>query len=275
MAADDRSGVHLVVGGYPAGQSAGHDMDDVRLRLLALAAERPDVTVTVANDFADLARWLPTCRLLVTYTAGPYPDGEVLAALETWLRAGNRWFALHGTAGGRAAPVSPGSRARKMVRTGHHDLLGGFFLNHPPIRRIAVDVAAAPHRLTRGLPTSFEVADEPYLIELTDPANTEVLLTTVYPEGMSAEPFGFTVVEDTSPLPDGSRALGLVHTVGDGGVAYVALGHNHSPVTSIQPWVDRSVDPDGVTPPWFRGPWEHDSYTALLRNGLGWGLGED
>ena len=49
--------IHLVVGGYPAGQNAGHDMNTVRRRLLDLLAEHPRENVTVANDFADLHRW--------------------------------------------------------------------------------------------------------------------------------------------------------------------------------------------------------------------------
>ncbi len=42
---------HLVAGGYPAGQSAGHDMDYARRRLLDLMA---DWQTTVSSDFQDL-----------------------------------------------------------------------------------------------------------------------------------------------------------------------------------------------------------------------------
>ncbi|MGD0432534.1 MAG: hypothetical protein ABSA58_15740, partial [Acetobacteraceae bacterium] len=64
---------HLITGGFPLGQSAGHDQDFARLRLLGLLAEQ-DVQTTVANDFADIERFLPITRLLITYVAGPYPD---------------------------------------------------------------------------------------------------------------------------------------------------------------------------------------------------------
>src|SRR5438445_1768840 len=64
---------HLIAGGFPPGSAAGHDHDYARLRLLGLLAEH-DVAASVANDFADVEKWLPTSRLLVTYVAGPYPD---------------------------------------------------------------------------------------------------------------------------------------------------------------------------------------------------------
>ena len=55
-------GVHLVVGGYPPGEPAGHDMDFARLRLLELLATEHGVRTTVASDFADLGRWLDRLR---------------------------------------------------------------------------------------------------------------------------------------------------------------------------------------------------------------------
>ena len=45
---------HLVVGGYPPGSTAGHDMDFARRILLERLAEVPDLTTTVASDFSDL-----------------------------------------------------------------------------------------------------------------------------------------------------------------------------------------------------------------------------
>jgi len=57
--------VHLITGGFPPGSLGGHDHDYARLKLLGLFAER-DIPASVANDFADLAKWLPVSRLLVT-----------------------------------------------------------------------------------------------------------------------------------------------------------------------------------------------------------------
>lgn len=35
---------------------------------------------------------------------------------------------------------------------------------------------------------------------------------------------------------------------------------------------DASVDPDGATPPLFRGSWETPEFVTILRNALDWGL---
>jgi uncharacterized protein len=269
------SGVHLIVGGYPAGSPAGHDMDYVRLRLLGELAGLEGHHTTVSSDYAGLDRWLAPARLLVTYVAGPVPSDDDHAALRSWLEAGGRWLALHGTSGGKAARVERGGRrARTMVRQAHHATLGGFFLNHPPVRRFTVNVTA-DHPLTRGVPATFDAVDELYLVELQDRDNIELLLTTELEGDPSPAGFGFVYDRDTSALdPRGTRALGHVHHVGAGAVAYVALGHCHSPSTNSQPFVDRSASADGVTPLTFRGMWDGAPYMQLVRNGMAWGLAE-
>jgi len=269
---DRRASVHLVVGGFPPGTSAAHDMDYARLRLLELLGEREDVGVTVASDYADVKRWLESSRLLVTYVAGPYPQGPQLDRLDRWLHEGGRWLALHGTSGGKSVPaLRDGRPGRAMVRLPHHAALGCFFLNHPPIRRIVVDVECA-HPLADGLPASFEVEDELYFIELQEPRASRLLLTT----RLAADPhpgFGFSYERDTSLLADGeTRALAYTRSVGRGEVAYVALGHCHSPATNWQPFVDASVAADGRTPLRFHGPWTSTPFLALLRNAIRWGV---
>jgi type 1 glutamine amidotransferase len=122
------------------------------------------------------------------------------------------------------------------------------------------------------LASSFETEDELYLIEVLDP-ECEVLLTTDLPEDPSPPGFGFEYDHDTSLLPDGrTRVLGYVRDHGSGAVAYVALGHCHSPATNSQPFVDVSVDPEGKTPKTFRGSWESEAFSTLLTNGIRWGL---
>lgn len=267
--------VHLVAGGFPRGSSAGHDIDYARYRILGVLQELEGVTTSVAADFSDLESWLPKTDLLATYVAGPYPDEPQSELLAAWLEAGGRWLALHGTSGGRAVPLADGRPGRTMKRLAHHDVLGAFFLNHPPIRAFRVDVGDHEHPITRGLPRSFEVMDELYLIEVTDPANTEVLLTTSDLDANDPAPktFGFTYDEDTSVSSDGkTRTLGFVRKCGAGAVAYLGLGHCHTPTTNIQPFVDKSVAADGVTPLQFRGPWETDAFDQLLRNGIAWGI---
>lgn len=266
--ADQNSGrAHLIAGGFPPGSMAGHDHDYARLRLLGLLAERA-VPASLANDFADVEKWLPTSRLLITYVAGPYPDAGQCRAMESWLEAGGHWLALHGTSGGRAERVE-GSRQRRTVKTDHHALLGSYFLTHPPIRRIRVDVGAADHPLTRGLGPSFEVEDEPYFIELQDPGRTQILLTAEYGPDAVSPVIGTLYPRDTSLLADGrTRVIGYARPVGKGGVAYFALGHCHNPAIRA----GRTADPADTTPSTFHGAWESPAFNTLLRNAIAWGM---
>lgn len=254
---------HLITGGFPPGSSAGHDQDYPRLRLLSLLAEQ-DVAASVANDFADVQRWLPTSRLLITYVAGPYPDAAQTGAMRAWLEAGGHWLALHGTSGGRAERVD-GVRQRRTVKTDHHALLGSFFLTHPPIRRFRVDVRDGNHPITRGLGASFEVEDEPYFIELQDPASTRILLSAEYGPDV-AWPLAETLYgSDTSLQADRrTRVLGYTRDTGKGAVTYFALGHSHNPASRA----GRPADP--AEAPTFRGSWETDAFRTLLRNAIAW-----
>lgn len=260
---------HLIAGGFPPGSDAGHDHDYARLRLLGLLAEG-DVPASTANDFADVERWLPLSRLLITYVAGPYPDAAQCRAIHGWLEAGGRWLGLHGTSGGRAERVE-GSRQRRTVKTEHHAELGGYFLTHPPICKIRVDVAGGDSPLTRGLGASFVVEDEPYFVELQHPASTRVLLTADYGAGATSPTIGTLYPSDTSLQADGrTRVLGYSREIGRGGVAYVALGHCHNPAIRTA----RAADPTDTTPLTFRGSWESDAFLTLLRNAIAWGMGD-
>ncbi len=259
---------HLIAGGFPPGSMAGHDHDYARLRLLELLAEQ-HVAASVANDFADVEKWLPVSRLLITYVAGPYPDAAQSRAIEQWLETGGRWLGLHGTSGGRAERVE-GSRQRRTVKTEHHALLGSRFLTHPPICKICVDVSATDHPLTQRLGRSFEVEDEPYFVELQDPGSTWILLTADYGPSATSSAIGTLYPSDTSLQPNGrTRVLGYTRDVGDGSVAYIALGHCHNPAIRG----GRAADPADTTPLTFRGSWETEPFTTLLRNAIAWGMG--
>jgi len=264
---------HLITGGFPPGRPAGHDHDFARLRLLEMLQEWPDVMTTTAGDFTDVAKWLPETRLLITYVAGPFADEPQADFIQEWLDAGGRWLGLHGTAGGKAArPVQQGGR-RAMVKSAHHHTLGAFFLNHPPMRRFQVNAVDASHPLLRGVPDTFEVVDEPYMVEVLDPDASQLLLTAQLGPDNSPPGFGFDYESDTALLPDGkTRAIGYTKEVGRGGVAYFTLGHCHSPLSNTQPFVDASVDPSGTTPLQLRGPWETPAFQRLVRNAIAWGL---
>ncbi len=259
---------HLIAGGFPPGSQAGHDHDYARLRLLQLLAEQ-NAPASVANDFADIEKWLPVSQMLITYVAGPYPDAAQCRAIERWLDAGGHWLALHGTSGGRAERVE-GMRQRRTVKTEHHALLGCYFLTHPPICRIRVDIRAADHPVTRGLGASFDVDDEPYFIELQDPGSTKILLTADYGPGAVSPSIGTLYPKDTSLQADGRiRVIGYTRDIGRGAVTYFALGHCHNPAIRAA----RAADPADTTPATFHGAWESDAFITLLRNTIAWGVG--
>jgi hypothetical protein len=257
---------HLIAGGFPPGSYAGHDHDYARLRLLGLLAER-DIPASVANDFADVEKWLPVSRLLITYVAGPYLDAAQTRIVEGWLEAGGHWLALHGTSGGRAERVE-GIRQRRTVKAEHHALLGSYFLTHPPICEFRVEVSAAASPLTRGLGKSFVVEDEPYFVELQDPGSTQILLTADYGPNAVSPAIGTLYASDTSLQPDGrTRVIGYTRKIGNGGVTYFALGHCHNPAIRAA----RAPDLRDNTPATFHGAWETDAFITLLRNAIAWG----
>lgn len=261
--------VHLIAGGFPAGSCAGHNIDYARINLLKMLSKNESTTTTVASDFEGIEKWLPGCRLLVTYVAGPFPNAEQCNTIDEWLNAGGCWLALHGTSGGKAARI-PDSYQRRMVKMPHHEVLGSFFLNHPPVRKFSVDTT--DHPLTKGLPSSFDVSDELYILEMQDP-DLQVLLTTQLDKDPSPEGFGFLYDEDTTNQKDPhTRVLGYLRNVGEGSVIYYGLGHCHTPETNVQPFVDASVEPSGKTPLHFSGPWETDAFNRLLQNAIEWSM---
>jgi len=258
---------HVITGGFPPGSMGGHDHDYARLRLLGLLAEQ-DIPASVANDFADVEKWLPVSRLLITYVAGPYPDATQCRAIAGWLEAGGHWLGLHGTSGGRAERVE-GMRMRRTIKTEHHALLGCRFLTHPAICEIRVTVSPGDSPLTRGLGTSFVVEDEPYFIELQDPGSTRILLTADYGPNAASATNGLYPSDTSLQADRRTRVLGYTREVGNGGVAYIALGHCHNPAIRAA----RAADPTDTTPPLFHGPWETDAFNRLLRNAIEWGMG--
>jgi type 1 glutamine amidotransferase len=158
-----------------------------------------------------------------------------------------------------------GVRQRRTVKTEHHALLGSFFLTHPPICRFRVDVSDIDHPLTQGIGRSFDVEDEPYFIELQHPDSTRILLTAQYGAAAVSPIVEKLYGSDTSLQRDGkTRVIGYTREIGNGSVTYFALGHCHNPPSRA----GRAVDPTNPEPPIFRGAWETDAFTTLLRNAI-------
>ncbi|MEE8421730.1 MAG: ThuA domain-containing protein [Dehalococcoidia bacterium] len=266
---------HVIAGGFPAGQPAGHDHDYARLRILEQLQERDNVHTSVSGDYTDIEKWLPDCKVLITYVAGPFANDEQNTVMRQWIEAGGRWLALHGSSGGKAGRM-PDSDRRQMVKMQYHETLGGFFINHPPIKKFRVELVDAKHPLTKGMPESFETIDEPYMVELQSPETTQVLLTADWGPVPPTDT-GFYYEEDTAVLPGGgsTRAIAYVKEISQGAVAYTTLGHCHTPTTNAQRTVHESVAADGRPPLHLLGSWETEGFRTLLRNGIAWGLGED
>jgi hypothetical protein len=116
------SRAHLIAGGFPPGAHAGHDHDYARLRLLALLSEQ-NVAASVANDFADVEKWLPVSRLLITYVAGPYPNAAQCSAMREWIEAGGHWLARRFLPDTSTDPQVPCGRARTCSNAWHGHII--------------------------------------------------------------------------------------------------------------------------------------------------------
>lgn len=263
--------VHVISGGFPKGALQGHDMDYARLRLLELL-EKNEVLATVGNDFHGVEEYLPNTQLLITYVAGPYLNDEQNRNVRRWIEEGGKWLGLHGSSGGKMASVQ--GKGRRLVKVGHHDTLGGFFLSHPPVRKFRVDIVDHKHPLMKDLPDSFETIDEPYMIEVQHPTESAMLLTAELGPDNSPEGWPRVYDEDTALFPDGkTRALGFTRELGQGGVTYIALGHAHAPHCHRGREVDESVSADRVAPSTLRTTWETNAYQQILQNAIEWGVG--
>jgi uncharacterized protein len=257
MPSDDQLGthdrllrVHLVCGGR------FHDFEFARLQLLGLLAEDERIRTTVASDYRDVGS-LASAASLITYTCDLRPSNSEQETLHEWVKAGGRWFALHGT--NSAFDFTPDGVASPRVIPTLASILGSHFVAHPPIAPYRVDVTDPAHPLVAGL-EPFETTDELYLSEFHGKVHT--LLHTQY----DGEAKGFV---ESSWHGSDRRPVMYIHKLGQGEVLYLTLGHcrghyDMRPLMDYWPTVDR-------------GSWESEPFWTLLRRGVGWmtGLGRD
>ena len=67
--------------------------------------------------------------------------------------------------------------------------------------------------------------------------------------------------------------LAYTRDVGKGGVAYIALGHCHSPASQTNHAFDETIEDPESMPAAFRASWDVEEYVQMLRNGIDWGVG--
>ena len=101
----DRIDAYLVAGGKY------HNIDYARLEVLKLLAEQPRIKVQVGADYSDIDA-ICEADFIISYTCDVMPTPEQTGRLCEAVRAGGKWFALHGTNSilrfledGRVSPV--------------------------------------------------------------------------------------------------------------------------------------------------------------------------
>lgn len=234
-----------------------HDIDFARRELLGLLAEHEQVRVTVTHNWDDIAA-LTASAFVVSYTCDVRPSVESQAAMRSWVEAGGRWVALHGTNTALDLPRPDGVEAPRCFPS-WVDTLGSQFVAHPKIAPYRVEIADADHWLVEGI-EPFDTDDELYLMEYPDRDSLEVLLHTHW----RGEAPGFA--ESDWSAGDDEHLIQYLRPLGRGAVLYNTLGHCRShydmvPVKDYHPTIDRCS-------------WDRPEYYELLRRAIRWALRE-
>jgi|TARA_B110000261_G_scaffold31133_1_gene35644 type 1 glutamine amidotransferase len=225
-----------------------HDIDFARLEILKLLAEHAEIRTTVACDYSNTDR-LNECHFLVSYCCDLMPEPDELLAIKTWLKAGGKWLALHGTNSilkfVAEGVDTPNERPDVM------EVLGTQFKAHPPIAPFMVEVVNNSHELSMGI-TDFEIEDELYLSETT--AKIDILMQTTF----KGEATGFI----KSDWEETTVPILYTRDIGKGMVVYNTLGHcrGHYDLPGIQ---DFYPNPEKCA-------WNYPVYYELLRRGITW-----
>lgn len=249
--------VHLICG------APTHDTNYVRLELLKALYEDDRAWVTVGDDFSDLDK-IAQADALIVYTCNISPSDAEMAALEAFVERGGRLFALHASNALIRFTDGPPIIAQGIEIPGQVDttdtnprfthLLGSRFVAHLLLGQMHVEVAAPDHPLMRGL-SSFDVVDEPYIVELTGPC--EVLLSARF----SGSNPGYVRGEWPQPIDHPQMYL---RQQGQGEVLYLNLGHSSGRYDFLPLMAEGPVT---------RGPWEAPGFRAVLARALAWVLG--
>lgn len=240
---------HLVAGGQY------HDIDYARHVLLGALLEVPEIRTTVSQDYA-LADRFAGLDFLVSYTCNVAPDAGEVEALRSFLEAGGKWLALHGT-NSILAQNEKGRWYAPPDDTGFMTLLGSQFAAHPPIEPYTVRAVKSDDPLVKGIGDFVvEGGDELYYMRLF--GDFDVILDA--PAQGPAK--GFIEYE----WPEGMRHPVLYRKkVGAGEIIYFTLGHrrNHydmAPLMDYYPEIEE-------------GAWRDEPFREIIRRGVLWGSG--
>lgn len=247
MTKSDRLDVYLVAGGKY------HNIDYARLELLKLLAEQPRLKIQIGADYSDIDA-ICASDFIITYTCDVMPDEAQTQRLCEAMKAGKKWFALHGT-NSILRFLEDGRVNSPRENDPFMELLGSQFLSHPPIMPYDVEVSDPEHPLVAGIPT-FSVDDELYLSVHHGEHHT--LLHTHW--NGTTEAF-----VDSEWQSDEARPCMYLHPYGKGEVLYLTLGHCRGKY-DMQPLMEEYPEPEF-------GAWKTDEYYELLRRGIRWAMG--
>ena len=241
--------IQLIVGGQY------HDMDYARLFLLRELARFDRVRTVCAPGYDDLTA-LEKARALITYTCNVVPNADQVTALTSFLEAGGRWLALHGT-NSILAQNDQGRWYAPVDKSGVMALLGSQFAAHPPIAPYEVHIDKDDDPLVNGL-SDFVVegGDELYYMRLF--GEMDVIMSA------KAQGAARGFVERAWPSEESHPVL-YRKAVGKGEIVYLTLGHRRSHY-DMEPLVD-------YYPTLEKGAWEIEPYQKLLDNCLRWAVG--
>ncbi len=239
-----------------------HDIDFARRELLTLMAGHEQARVRVDSTFED-SSVLDGAQFLVSYTCDVRPSEAAQEAIRSWVEAGGRWLALHGTNAALDLPRPNGVESPRCFPR-WADTLGSQFVAHPPIAPYRVEPTDAEHWLVAGI-EPFDTDDELYLMEYHDEDALQPLLQTSY----RGEARGFAESDWSTAGYGGEAGRHLVQylrPLGQGAVLYNTLGHCRGhwdmvPLRDHYPTIERCS-------------WDVPQYRALLARAVAWAVGQ-
>ncbi len=230
-----------------------HDIDFARLEILKLLFKDPRIRTHVVEDYSDIAG-ITSADFLITYTCDVMPAEAEQKALQSWLKGGGRWFALHGT-NSIIKFLDNGKATCPREAPLFMDMLGSQFVAHPPLQDFEVQVTHGDHDMTRGI-DPFTTNDEIYVSEWY--GEKHVLLHTEW----SGKARGFEESDQTEMT---SHPVLYERKYGEGRVLYLNLGHCRSKY-DLQPLVEEY-------PVIERCSWQNPVFYELLERGIRWAHG--